>query len=256
MQDMWIRLLAILSIFAMGLSSGMFPRRVSVSPQGRRWLLLGNALAGGIFISAGLLHMLPDAQENLEAFVGNSDYPYAYLLCGIGFLLVLFLEKVLLRGQDEDALAESTQSYPIVLMLVLSVHSIIAGATLGLETAITSSIAIYIAIIAHKGFAAFALGVSLAEAQVPKNRHFGTIATFSLMTPLGILLGTLFATLFASETARVAEGLFDGLAAGTFLYVGILEIVEEVFEVQLDHWQKFVLISAGFGFMALLAAWA
>ena len=200
--------------------------------------------------------MLPDALENLGAFGGGSGYPSAFLICGIGFLSVLFLEKVVLRGQGEDTLAENRQSFPIVLFLVLSVHSLIAGAAMGLETDFVTSIAIFIAILAHKGTAAFALGVELATEQVPEKRHVRTIALFSCMTPLGIILGTVFASLFAGETAVITERLFDGLAAGIFIYISTLEIIEETFEVKMDPWQKFVLICIGFGFMALIAIWA
>jgi zinc transporter 1/2/3 len=256
MQDIWFKLLAILIIIATGMIFGMFPRRIGLSPQGKRWLALGNAFAGGVFLGAGLIHMLPDAIKNLGVFGVGSGYPSAFLICGIGFLSVLFLEKVVLRGQGEDTLAENRQSFPIVLFLILSVHSLIAGAAMGLETDFVTSIAIFIAIIAHKGTAAFALGVELATEQVPEKRHVRTIALFSCMTPLGIILGTVFASLFAGETAVITEGLFDGLAAGTFIYISTLEIIEETFEVKLDQWQKFLLICTCFGFMALIAVWA
>lgn len=47
------------------------------------------------------------------------------------------------------------------LLIVLSIHSIIAGMALGTETAIVGAVVILVAILAHKGTEAFALGVSL-----------------------------------------------------------------------------------------------
>jgi len=47
--------------------------------------------------------------------------------------------------------------------------------------------------------------------------------------------------------------LFDALAAGTFLYVAIIGIMEEVFENRKDLWIKSFFIIFGFGLMSVLA---
>jgi hypothetical protein len=49
------------------------------------------------------------------------------------------------------------------------------------------------------------------------------------MTPLGIGIGVTFSSLAASGTATKIEAVFDGLAAGTFLCVAVIDIIEEVF---------------------------
>ncbi|MGE5186640.1 MAG: hypothetical protein ACM31C_31515 [Acidobacteriota bacterium] len=51
------------------------------------------------------------------------------------------------------------------------------------------------------------------------------------------------------------EGIFDSLAAGTFLYIAMLDIIRTEFEVRGDRWQKWSLASAGFATMAVLALW-
>ena len=71
------------------------------------------------------------------------------------------------------------------------------------------------------------------------------------MTPLGIILGTYF----SGSIDAALESIFDALAAGTFLYVAIVEIMEEVFEKPKDLWIKFFFIVLGFGLMAVLAMW-
>lgn len=45
---------------------------------------------------AGLIHMLADAQEGFKSF-RTSDYPWYAVVCCAGFLLILSLEKVLIR---------------------------------------------------------------------------------------------------------------------------------------------------------------
>jgi zinc transporter 1/2/3 len=257
MEILWFKIVSVMIIFGFGLVGGMVPTRFSMNEAGRRNLVLGNAFAGGIFLGAGLLHMLPDARENFGTYYPNSDFPLFALICGIGFLLILLIEKALLRGsEDVGAMSENRAFYPFMLCLILSVHSIIAGTSLGLEASLLSSIAILIAIVAHKGSAAFALGVSLKNSAFPAPRHMVLIIFFSVMTPLGVLLGSLFATAMSDKTAILMEAIFDGLAAGTFLYVAVADIMKEVFEQVSDRWLKILFIITGFLLMALIAIWA
>jgi len=251
----WFKLAATLAIITAGLVGGLIPTRAGVTHRGMKFLGFGNAVSAGIFLGAGLLHMLADALENFRAASPDGDYPYAILICGCGFLLVLLLDKVLLR---EEELAEASGNhtiYPFILTLVLSIHSIIAGAALGLERSLVSSFVIFIAIVSHKGCAAFALGVSLREAEFPKNKALGVVAIFSCMTPLGIVIGSLFSAVLEEKAAYLVEAVFDGVAAGTFLYIAILDIMVQVFLQREDRWTKFLLMALGFVLMALIAIW-
>jgi len=234
----------------------MVPARFSVSETGRRNLVRGNAFSGGIFLGAGLLHMLPDARENFSAYYPKAEFPLFTLICGIGFLLILLVEKTILRGrEDVGEMSGNRAFYPFMLCLILSIHSIIAGTSLGLEASLLSSIAILIAIVAHKESAAFSLGISLTNSAFPAPRHIAVIVFFSVMTPIGVLLGTVFAATLSDRTTTLLEALFDGLAAGTFLYVAVADIMKEVFEQPLDRWAKTLFIIVGFFLMALIAVW-
>lgn len=256
MEILWFKILSLLIIFATGLLAGIAPTRMSVSRQGKRQLTWGNAFSGGVFLGAGLLHMLPDAGENFKVFAGDVDFPFPALICGAGFLLVLLLEKAALGGsEDVGTMSEGRPVYPFLLCFILSIHSMIAGTSLGLEATLASATAIFIAIIAHKGAAAFALGVSLKESDLPTFRHVVIICFFSAMTPLGVIIGTVFSTILSGNANAAFEAIFDGLAAGTFLYVAVVDIIEEVFEQPHDRWIKVLLISCGFGLMALIAIW-
>lgn len=257
MEILWFKVLSLFIIFFIAVLAGIIPRRVSLTPQGERQLTWGNAFSAGIFLGAGLLHMLPDAEENFQTFAGNLDFPFPALIAGIGFLLILLLEKAALGGrEDVGAMSKGRMLYPFILCLVLSVHSIIAGTSLGLEVTLLSATAIFIAIIAHKGAAAFALGVSLKENNFPTFRHIVIICFFAVMTPLGVVLGTAFSTTLSSNATAGFEAIFDALAAGTFLYIAVVDIMEEVFKQSSDRWIKVILISAGFSLMALIAIWA
>src|SRR5215207_7856368 len=153
-------------------------------------------MAGGVFLGAGLIHMLPDAQEAFSTAFGAPDYPWFALLAGGGFLLILCLDKLLAAplaptGSDERA-GQLLSAY--VLLLVLAVHSLITGIALGVETGAAATLVILLAVLAHKGTAAFALGVALVQGGIPAARLRLLIALFALTTPIGIAVGTAIST--------------------------------------------------------------
>lgn len=250
-----IKVIAAVVLVIVGIGSGLLPYWISVSERGAKLLEYGVGLAGGIFIGAGLLHLLPDGAELLGSTGVLFDYPTAFLLAGIGFLFVLLLAQVFLRGRDEHDVVDQ-ERFPVVLFLILSIHSFIAGMSMGLELTTSGVLVIFFAIVVHKGFAPLALDISLVEGNVPFGRLVRTIVAFSLMTPLGLLVGTLFAAVLENDDARILEGIFDGLAAGTFLYIASFEMLASVFQHHVDRLKKFAFVAAGFVVMALLALWA
>jgi len=255
MNILYFKILSIVLIILAGLTGGLFPLRKTLSQKGHQRLSLGNAFAGGIFLGAGLLHMLPDSIENFDRLNLSFDYPFAALIAGFGFLFVLMLEKVVVREKEISALKGQDTVYPAVLFIVLAIHSIIAGMSLGLETGLASGIVIFIAIIAHKGSAAFALGISLVEAEINKPKAIKTIFFFTLMTPLGILIGSFFTNIESNNTNIFFEAIFDALATGTFIYIAVLDIINEVFEKAENRWMKFSILIIGFLLMATIAVW-
>jgi len=250
------KIIAIIVIFLVGVSSGLFPLRFAVSKGEKLLFSLGNSLAGGIFLGAALLHLLPDAVAHFE---GVFEYPLEMLLAAFSLGILLFLEKVVFiehEAHNLDKIGKPSSLGPYLLALVLSIHSFIAGAALGIEKTMLGSASLFVAIIAHKGGAAFALGISMIKGGVKRNRHLRVILLFSVMTPLGIVLGSLLSKGLGSHTGQVVEGVFDSLAAGTFLYIAVLDIIEEEFSIPGNEFLKFISIISGLGLMALLALWS
>ncbi len=255
MEILGFKAISIILIITAGVFGGLYPLRKVLGKNGHENLMFGNAFAGGIFLGAGLLHMLPDSIENFGNLSLNIDYPFPALLAGFGFIFVLFLEKVLVREESLEAIGKTNNQFPTLLFLVLAIHSIIAGMSLGLETSFASGIVIFIAIIAHKGSASFALGVSMANSNTQKSLFIKTILFFSIMTPLGIIIGSILSEIDSSRTALWFEAIFDALAAGTFVYIAILDIIHEVFEAPKKKWAKFGVLILGFLLMAGIAIW-
>ena len=280
MSLLTIKIIAALAILAIGIVGGIIPLLAARHHASRRFLSLGNALAGGIFLGAGFIHLLPEAAEALEDVV---DYPLAALLAAFGVGVLLLVDRVLFestRALGSEPTDEPRQPiYPVVLLLVLSIHSIIAGIALGLEPEVATSVLFMLGILFHKGSAAFALMVSAHSAGTGKTRLRVILGVFVLMTPLGILLGTVASNLLEDQAATLIEGGFMALAAGTFIYVAILDVIDAEMsrfddrvarfvssalmgegDVAMplrdrDRFLKFVLVIAGLASMAVLGIW-
>jgi len=61
------KLLAIVVIWLIGLVAGLWPVLIGARTPHDRFFSLGNALAGGVFLGAGLIHLLPDAIDSYRA---------------------------------------------------------------------------------------------------------------------------------------------------------------------------------------------
>jgi len=195
------------------------------------------------------------------------------LLALVGFGIVLYVERVWYDNQTEGSLTgEAEAAVPLILLIILSVHSVLAGTAMGLESSLFSTIIVFVAIIAHKFFAAFALGISMQDSNVTGSTFQRRMITFSLMTPLGIVVGAVLSQILESNAALTIEAVFGAVAAGTFIYVAVLEIIDDVFatpkgnpldfvyariglsvSAKNDHRLYFVFMGIGIGIMAILA---
>jgi zinc transporter 1/2/3 len=261
------------AVFAMGASGVLFPWVLRQRASGDRLMVWGDTFAGGVLGGAGLVHLLSGGVIAFRELAPSLDYPLAFLLAGIGFLLILLVEAVLVADPDPQesplhcgsagasheigprAHTGERHPYALILLLVLSVHSVILGVALGAQRSLTRTLAIFVAIMAHKAMAGFALGVSYHRAGASLRRTIPVAAFFSSMTPLGILAGTAVVALVSSSGRLLFEAIFNSVGAGTFLYIATLDIIRTEFELPGDNWQKWLLATAGFAVMAVLAVW-
>lgn len=261
MNDTLFKAIAFIAVLIAGVIGSLFSIKLSESKNSRRLFSLGNAFAAGVFLAAGLLHMLPDANEGFKQF---GDFPWAFLGCAIGFSMILFLERVVLQGHNAVAASLEKHSaehehvlslHLYVLTAILSVHSLIAGIALGTEDNLKHSAVILFAILAHKGSASFALSVNLLKEGASKRVIFRLITFFCFMTPIGIVLGMVINSAMSGTAQQIVTASFDALAAGTFLYVSILGIAHEEFSEHKDKSLKFLLMCIGITVMAVVAIW-
>lgn len=226
----------------------------------------GNSFAGGVLLAAGLIHLLGDANAGFSSVYPDFDYPAAYAIATFAFLLVLGLERVIPRaletggeGGDPESAAligasEHRGLAPFLLLLTLSIHSLIAGITLGISTSAGAGV-LLVAILAHKGAAGFALGSTFREAAIPPRTRIPALLVFVCSTPLGVVLGG-FAIEVLGEGSGAAEAWFKAIAAGTFLYIATLDIVrEEFFPGGSNRGRRLACACLGAGVMAVVAIW-
>jgi zinc transporter ZupT len=138
-----------------------------------KWLSWATSFGGGVFLGAAMLHLLPEASEVLD-----DNFPFANLLCSVGFLMVLALEEMMPHHNTES-------SSTLALVSALSFHSLFDGLAIGSTTSNGQLKAVSIAILAHKPISAFALGSilickQLALSQPTKSIEIGKNMAFEL----------------------------------------------------------------------------
>lgn len=273
------KIAAAFAVLAVALLGGLIPVLVTRQNAGPRFLSLGNAFAGGVFLGAGFLHLLPEASEALDE---KFHYPLGALLAAVGVCLLLLVDRVVVEtmglGRDKASVGPKRQQ-TFVLLLVLSVHAVIAGIAVGLEGEPTALLLVTGAILCHKGSAAFALTVCALASGDERKTVARALGLFAAMTPIGICLGMSGSTIVQGSTAELLEGVFTALAAGTFIYVAILDVIGDELsriddriahfahsalvgahevpmpEPDADRILKVLLVAVGLASMALIHLW-
>ena len=253
-------------------------------------LSLANMFSAGVMLGAGLLHLLPDAVEEIE-----TEFPWANFLFAVGLLLPLAIEKMALERdgnfdgkalmvrhsssaltatdpesssdgsnpeQEPDShhkrhshnlgsLASGRLGPVLVLLAALSFHSVLEGLAQGAATSLTMSAELLVVIMLHKGLAAFALGCVFLKSELPRQRASLFGVAFALATPLGIVVGL---ALHAGLEGVVWVAYCNALASGSFCYVALLEVLPaELGSGRASVKAQLAVLCVGFTLMAVLA---
>lgn len=242
-------------IFATGLVGGLLPLFFHRF-RGVVWLLpYAHGFSGGVFLATALCHLFPDtikAQAEVLGLYGldGDRYPIAGIGIMVGFFVVLLFEKVLIQGhaheivfpkeKNEGSEQSKHGAFRIVLYIsdrtfklrnallmlaMLSVHSVMAGIALGMMGSKTQARDMFIAIVSHKGVAALALGIQLYRYGATAWENACIIIFFASVTPIGIGIG-----IALENTGAWTSFVFEVLSTGAFLYVGTNEVTGELFE--------------------------
>ena len=239
----------LLVILLVTVLAGVFPfLKKAITPKGFSFPI-GEALANGIFLGAGLIHMLGNAASDFTEL--KVDYPFAFLISGLSVLFFLFLEHI---GNSLSKTNKGNLAFIAIMSTVmLAIHSFFEGAALGISYEFSVALVIFIAIISHKWAASFALSICINKTNLRFSNRLILFTIFAIMTPIGILFGQLVQSYF---TNPYINPVFTSIAAGTFIYMGTLHGLERSILIkECCDTKQYSFVIIGFLIMALVAIW-
>ncbi|XP_013917602.1 PREDICTED: zinc transporter ZIP1-like [Thamnophis sirtalis] len=265
-----LKLGCLLALATLPLLCGLLPAllfRLRASRSGRSIL---SCAAGGVFMAACLLDVVPDSLADLRDELRRQSispaFPAPELVLALGFLLVLVLEHVMLDcsdrpgaestpllGRQEAAVVEQraeTVLSPfrsLVLVVSLSLHSAFEGLALGLQDTPSQVLRLAAAIVLHKCIIAASLGLLLLQSRLPLPWLAAVLACFALMSPVGVGVGM---AVPRGAGGSLARSVLEGVAAGTFLYITFLEILPQELHLPSGRLPKVLALLLGFSGMA------
>jgi zinc transporter ZupT len=238
------------SIFLVILLAGWYPFKKRVTGGEHKDFPIGETLATGVFLGAALLHMLPESNALFKAM--GYQYPFAFIITGAVFLIFLWFEHL-----GKEMYHHQSAEHPAFALLawaMLSIHSIMLGAALGLAHYNSIIIMLFLAIITHKWAESFAIAVQLNKSSMSRTTSLVFFLIFSFMTPLGIYLGWYFG--HGVETHSIFDPILIAASAGTFLYLGTLHGLERCVLVErCCNLGDFSFVIIGFLLMASVAVY-
>ncbi|XP_060923847.1 zinc transporter ZIP1 [Limanda limanda] len=292
-----VKIAALVGLLLLTLFFGSIParvkwfRRTNGTETHRTVLSLISCFAGGVFLAACLLDIIPDYLSDISTELENrkveTSFPLPEFIMASGFFMVLILEKMVLtckdmggaqeerapliaddrhghgHGHRASADLESSGHHvhvdfqahspfrSFMLFLSLSLHSVFEGLAIGLQNTDSKVLEICIAILVHKSIIVFSLSVKLVQSAVRPLWVAAYIGVFALMSPLGIGIG------ISVVEAQLASGaliqcVLEGLAAGTFIYITFMEILPHELNSPGKQLLKVLFILLGFSVMAAL----
>ncbi len=272
-----------LLILLASLAGGWLPLMVRLT---HTRLQVATSFVAGLMLGVGLLHMLPDAWDQLRSI----DRAIWWLLGG--FLVMFFLQRFFhFHHHDvpeeapeltEPTMAEPLPSGPAAgdhahlrrtlaeqsarrlswggAALGLTLHTLIDGIALAASVAaewhahsrgVLMGVGTFLVIILHKPFDAMAIGTLMASGGWSRLTRHWVNGLFALANPLGVVLFYLGARHYG-EGAPPFLGAALAFTAGSFLCIATIDLLPELQFHEHDRVKLSLALLAGLGFAALL----
>lgn len=257
-----------------------------------KWTSRLESLAGGVFLGAGLAHLLADSYEDLTEEKIHTTYPVGPATCLITFVIFTAVELFSYGEHDaefqnheddhhysytdskhgilgKELLQESSAhsvkpsifgesnmglTVPTIsLYIIMDIHSTIEGLAIGILLKWSGVIAIFCAVVGHKPVEAFALALIILKCRPTKMLFWGLIIPYTICAPIGIVVG-----LFLEKLDNpLVLGIIASFSSGTFLFVGCHEWSELLenkssWDLREKLWH-FLFFAGGVAWMLLIA---
>ena len=214
------------------------------------------AIGAGVLIGSAFLVIIPEALEIFESYEEEESHiessTIGLAILG-GFVFMLLLEifglpHAVHHDEDKDLLGLSAT-------LGLLVHALVDGIAVGASVSSSNEtgLIVFVAIMLHKGPAAFGLSSFLKHIKITESKSKGYLFVFALASPIMAILT--FFVLKDSSFATVDNiGLALLFSAGTFIYVATVDVLPEIHSHDHNHdppvW--FVILGIIFVFLTTL----
>lgn len=244
--DLWMALV----IFGVTLVSGAIPFVIRLNSADQYDFAKSEALASGVFLGAGLVHLLFNAVRGFLSL--GFHYPWPFVICGTTFLILMLPDYLYSFSKEQNK--HQLNFLAITSNILLSVHSFFCGAALGITNTLSLSMVIFFAILAHKWVSSFSLAIYLNESSLRFASQIRLFLIYSFMVPLGIYFGYHLQNQYPHHIST--QPVFSAIAAGTFIYLGSIHGFKKIMikKTRTNFYQYLYLIF-GFSLMSLVAIW-
>lgn len=208
-------------IIVITLIGGIYPLLV----RNAKHLTYFVSFGAGTILATSFLHMLPESMNLLDP-VQHASVPKIVF---IGFLVLYVIERFIMIHICEEEHCD-VHAFGIVSFIGLSLHSIIAGVTLGagIEASYSLGLIMLFALIIHKIPESFTLTTIMMHSNYRRDNIIKLLILYAAMVPAGILIGTVA---FDSTDSGLL-GYAIAFSAGMFLHVAVSDLMPEVHRVR------------------------
>lgn len=213
-------LVSILLITAVG---GWLPLTRTEQARSPEGFPLGKPFACGVFLALSLVMMLPSGFHLLGKAFPHAVLPWPPVIAASVFLLLLFMEhreeELAHKGRRHDGL--TSPAIPVIMTIMIAIPSFLLGTALGVSGSI-EAVVIFLAIIAHKGTAGFALAVKMVRSTMTRRQVSALYGLFACSTPSGIIMGQEMRGILTGHEMLAVKGIILSAASGVFLYMSTM----------------------------------
>ena len=214
-------------------------------------LIQFTAVGAGVLIASAFLVIIPEGMEIMEENAVEPSILGMAILGGFALMLILEifgLPHAVHHDEDKDLLGLSAT-------FGLLVHGAADGLAVGasVSSSTETGLIVFVAIMLHKGPAAFGLSSFLQHIKIDKQRSRMYLLLFAISSPIMAI-----ATFFILKDTTLATDENIGLAlmfsAGTFIYVATVDVLPEVHSHEHGHDSsvKYVILGMALIFLTTL----
>ena len=214
-------------------------------------LIQFTAVGAGVLIASAFLVIIPEGMEIMEQNAVEPSILGMAILGGFALMLILEifgLPHAVHHDEDTDLLGLSAT-------FGLLVHGAADGLAVGasVSSSTETGLIVFVAIMLHKGPAAFGLSSFLQHIKIDKQKSQMYLLLFAISSPIMAI-----ATFFILKDTTLATDENIGLAlmfsAGTFIYVATVDVLPEVHSHEHGHDSsvKYVILGMALVFLTTL----